>query len=704
MANRVLIVTGDSVDAKALEKVLGNFQEGVFVVEWVRGLSEGLARLRAGGIDAIIADLALPDSQGIDTFDQLFAAAPHIPIMVLSAANDEILTTISVQRGAQGYLSKSNLENSLVPQSLHNLIQRKVVEQTYFLEKARAEITLNSISDAVIGTDMAGNVDYLNIAAEIMTGWSREEARGHPIGEVMRIVDGETREPKPNPVDLVLQQNKSMALTAGTILIRRDGHEAAIEDSAAPIHDWNERMTGAVIVFHDITAAQTMALKMAHLAQHDFLTKLPNRVLLNDRVTHAISLAKRRGTHLAVLFLDLDNFKHINDSLGHATGDKLLQSVAGRLCACVRGSDTVSRQGGDEFVILVTEDRFAENAALIADKILAALAAPHIIGEHELHVTTSIGISVYPADGQDAETLLKNADTAMYSAKEQGRNNYQYFESNMNVRVVERQAIEAKLRHALQRQEFVLHYQPRVNLETGAITGVEALLRWQHPEWGLALPDRFVPIAESCGLMVSIGHWVLREACAQAKCWQEAGLSLDSISVNISGPEFCANTFVESVRTILSETRLAPCCLQLELTESVLMRDAESSIAILAQLKNMGVRVAVDDFGSGFSSLSYLAKFPVDVLKIDSSFVHDISAATGNGIMASAVIAVATSLKHLVVAEGVEDQLQWAFLKVQHCDEGQGYLFSRPLAAGPFTSLLARGLSTTIVHAERPAA
>jgi len=697
MVNRVLVVTDDVGDAEALNKVLGNFQEGVFVVEWVRELSEGLARLGFGGIDAIIVDLALPDSQGIDTFDQLFAAAPHIPIMTLSAASDEIMTTISVQRGAQGYLSKSNLANSLVPHSLHNLIQRKVVEQTYFLEKARAEITLNSISDAVIGTDMAGNVDYLNIAAETMTGWSREEAHGHPIGEVMRIVDGETRESKPNPVNLVLQQNKSMALTAGTILIRRDGHEAAIEDSAAPIHDWDAKLTGAVIVFHDITASQKMALKMAHLAQHDFLTNLPNRVLLNDRVTHSISLAKRRGTRLAVLFLDLDNFKHINDSLGHATGDKLLQSVAGRLRACVRDSDTVSRQGGDEFVILVTEDRFAENAALIAEKILAALAAPHLIDEHELHVTTSIGISVYPADGQDAETLFKNADTAMYSAKEQGRNNYQYFESRMNACLAERLAIEAKLRYALQRQEFVLHYQPRVNLETGAITGVEALLRWQHPDWGLVPPARFIPIAESCGLMVPIGNWVLREACMQAKLWQEAGVAPGSISVNISAPEFCAKNFIESVRTILSEIRLEPCSLQLEITESVLMRDAENSIVILEQLKAMGVQVALDDFGSGYSSLSYLAKFPVDVLKIDLSFVHDISSATGNGIMASAVIAVAASLKQQVVAEGIEDHLQWAFLKVQHCDEGQGYLFSRPLAAELCTALLTDGLTERIV-------
>lgn len=690
MANRVLIVTGNADDAKTLEKVLGNARDGLFTVEWVTQLSAGLARLRAGGVDAVIADLSLADSQGIDTFDQLFAAAPHTPIVTLSAADDEALTTMSVQRGAQGYLSKSNLDSYLTPQSLHNLIQRKAVEETYFLEKARAEITLNSISDAVIGTDMTGNVDYLNIAAECMTGWSREEARGHPIGEVMRIIDGASREPKPNPVELVLQHNTSMALTEGTILIRRDGQEAAIEDSVAPIHDWDGKLTGAVIVFHDISAAQSMAMKMAHLAQHDFLTNLPNRVLLNDRVAQAIALAKRRGTHLALLFLDLDHFKHINDSLGHAIGDQLLQSVADRLCACVRGSDTVSRQGGDEFVILVTEDKFAEKATLVADKILSALAAPHLIGEHELHVTTSIGISIYPEDGKDAETLLKNADTAMYSAKEKGRNNSQYFKHDMNVRVVERQAIENSLRHALQRQEFVLHYQPKINLETGDIAGVEALLRWNHPEWGMVLPGRFVEIAESCGLMAPIGRWVLREACTQAKRWQDAGLALDSISVNISAQEFCGKDFVDGVRAIVSETGLAPACLQLEITERVLMRDAESSIAILEQLRDMGAQVAVDDFGAGFSSLSYLTKFPINILKIDPSFVQDIGSAKGHGIIAGAIIAMAISLKQRVVAEGVEDEEQRAFLKALHCDEGQGYLFSRPLAAEQCALLLGR--------------
>jgi diguanylate cyclase (GGDEF)-like protein/PAS domain S-box-containing protein len=698
MTNRVLIVTADQADAGTLDDVLRRAKDGPYAIERVARLSDALERLQAGDIDAILVDLSLPDSQGIETFDKLFAAAPQTPILTLSAEEDELLAVEAVEHGSQGYLSKGHFGSYLVPQSLRNIIQRKAVEESFHLEKSRAEITLNSISDAVIGTDMSGNVDYLNVAAESMTGWSKEDAHGHPIGEVMRIINGATRQPQPNPIELVLQKNQQVKLAAGTLLIRRDGSEAAIEDSAAPIHTLNGKIAGAVMVFHDITAAEAMAAKMAHLAHHDYLTDLPNRVLLNDRIAQAIVRAERNGTTLAVLFLDLDNFKHINDSLGHATGDKLLQSVAQRLLTCVRSSDTVSRQGGDEFVVLLSEDKYAEDAALTADKILAALAVPHSVAGHELHVTTSIGISVYPADAKNGETLLKNADTAMYQAKEKGRNNYQFFKSDMNVRAVERQVIEINLRVALERQEFVLQYQPKVNLDTGMITGAEALLRWMHPKWGEVQPDRFVPVAEDCGLIIPIGHWVLREACAQAKRWEDAGLKPVSVAVNISALEFRHKDFVAGVRVILNETGLKPSSLQLEITESVLMCNAESSIAILQQLKTMGVQLAVDDFGTGYSSLSYLHQFPIDVLKIDQSFVHDIGSTNGNGIIVSAVIAMGTSLKQRVVAEGVEEPAQLAFLKARHCEEGQGYIFSRPLGAEQFAALLVTGISGTTLH------
>ncbi len=689
MANRILIITSDATDAESLTNVLDQADDGAFDIEWVTCLSDGLERLRAGDIDAILVDLFLSDSQGIATFDRLFAVVPQTPILTLHAADNKMLTKETMQRGAQGHLSKDYFSNNLVPHSLRNIIQRKAVEESLFIERSRAEITLNSISDAVISTDMAGNIDYLNTAAENMTGWLKEEARGYPIREVMRIINSKTYNPVSNPVELVLQQDKPMTLATDTILIRRDGNEVAIEDSAAPIHDSNGRIRGAVIVFHDVTPARAIVAKMAYLAQHDSLTNLPNRALLHDRITQAIELAKRRGTYLALLFLDLDNFKHINDSLGHSTGDNLLQSIAQDLRTCVRSSDTVSRLGGDEFVILLTQDKHAQDAALTADKILTVLAKPHAIAEHVLYITTSIGISVYPADGHDPETLIKNADIAMYHAKERGRNNYQFFKNDMNLRAFERLAIETHLRHALMRQEFVLYYQPKVNLDNGKITGAEALLRWKHPEWGLVMPDRFVQIAEDCGLIVPIGRWVLREACAQAKRWEVAGLKLGSIAVNISALEFRFKDFVAGVQLILNETGFDPCHLQLEITESVLMRDVESSNLILQQLKNMGIQLAVDDFGTGYSSLSYLHQFSIDILKIDQSFVRDISCE--NGIIASAVIAMGASLKQLVIAEGVEKQDQLAFLKTQHCEEGQGYFFSRPIIAEQFAQLLATG-------------
>jgi len=691
MANRILILTNNSIDASIIEDVLATARDGPFETERLTQLSSALARLRAGGINAILADLSLSDSNGLATFDQLFAAAPHIPILTLSAKEEEAEAIEAVQRGSQGYLSKGYFGCSLVPQSLRSIIQRMALERDLYKEKARAEIALNAIGDAVICTDTSGKIEYLNVAAERLTGWPKEDAHGRAIGEVFNLINGVTGESEINTVELALQKNKPMKLPADTVLVRRDGSEAPIEDSAVPIHDWDGQLSGAVIVFHDVSAAQAMTEKMAYLAHHDFLTNLPNRVLLNDRIAQAITLAKRHGTQLAVLFLDLDNFKHINDSLGHAIGDKLLQSVAQRLDMCVRSSDTVSRQGGDEFVILMAECKHEDDAALTASKIVAMFALPHVIAKHELHATTSIGISVYPADGQDAETLIKNADTAMYHAKEKGRNNYQFFRSEMNLLAVERQFIETNLRRALENQEFVLHYQPKVNLDTGLITGAEALLRWKHPEWGMVLPQRFVSISEDCGLIVPIGRWVLREACAQAMRWRDAGLPVVSMGVNISALEFRQKNFFEGVNNVLNDTGLEAHCLQLEITESVLMRDAQCSAAILQKLKTRGVELAVDDFGTGYSSLSYLKQFPIDVLKIDQSFVHDLASTNDNGIIVSAVIGMGNNLHLRVIAEGVENQEQLAFLKAHHCEEAQGYLFSQPLVADQFAALLASG-------------
>ena len=698
LSPKILLIENDPGVADGIRAALAATGSGSFDVEWVRQLSAGLERLSKRGIDAVLLALSLPDSQGLETFDKLFAAAPDIPILVLGGSANEALAKEAVARGAQDYLLPGHLDSYSLPRALRNAIERKVVEDVLYVERERAVVTLNSIGDAVLCTDISGNITYLNLVAETMTGWRREEATGKRLAEVFRIIDGSTRKTARDPMEMAVEQNRTVGLTLNCVLIRRDGFESLIEDSAAPIHDRAGRVTGALIVFHDVSAARAMSVQMTHSAQHDVVTNLPNRLLLNDRISQSISLARRQRKHIAVIFLDLDRFKYINDSLGHATGDQLLQSVAKRLLAGVRGSDTVSRQGGDEFVILLSEITYPEDAATSTRKILLSLSAPHSIVGQDLHIDGSIGISIYPEDGEDAETLIKSADTAMYHAKENGRNNFQFFKAEMNLKAVERQSLESGLRRALEREEFLLHYQPKVNLETGDITGVEALIRWRQPDRGLVPPSQFVPIAEDCGLILHIGRWVLREACRQARAWQDAGLPTVPVAVNVSAVEFRDKGFVEGVRAILSETGLEARYLDLELTEGVLMEDGESTAAVLRTLKMMGVHLAVDDFGTGYSSLSYLRQFPIDVLKIDKSFVHQISGDPNDSAIVSAVIDMGKNLKQRVVAEGIETQEQLAFLQARHCAEGQGYLFSRPLAAAQFAHIVQLGIAETVVH------
>ena len=690
----LLLIDKNPAHAELLRAALLNTNEGPFHDEWVQTLSQAVERLREKTVWAIFANTSLPDSQGLDTIDQLIQAAPGVPILVLAGAEHEDLCTEALRRGAKDYLLEGHIDAYSFGRAIRNMAERETAEEVLFTEKERSAVTLNSIGDAVISTDISGTVTYLNLVAEDLTGWSRNDAAGRPFSDIFKIVDGVTRETARNPMDLAIQQNKTVGLTPNCILTRRDGHEIAIEDSAAPIHDRENRVTGAVIVFHDVTAARAISSHMSHLAQHDVLTDLPNRMILTDRVDQAISLARRNRGSLAVLFLDLDNFKNINDSLGHSIGDRLLQSVAARLSACIRLSDTVGRLGGDEFVVLLTEVKHPADAAISARKILAALMRPYRIGEHDLTVTASVGLSTYPADGQDAETLIRNADAAMYWAKKNGRNNYRFFDSGQDAPVDNWISVEAGLRLALERQEFVLHYQPKVNLQTGAITGAEALLRWQHPVRGLVPPLEFVPIAEGCGLILPIGQWVLREACRQARAWQDAGLPPIPVAVNVSSLEFRSKDFIQHVRTILEETRLESRCLEFELTESVLMQHASASASALSTLKSIGVRLAADDFGTGYSSLSYLKMFPIDCLKIDQSFVHDIVTENDDATIVSAMIAMAKGLQRQIIAEGVETHEQMAFLQAHGCDQAQGYYFSRPLIAQEFAKLLETGVAS----------
>ncbi len=697
----LLLVEDNHGDARLLREMLD--EQGMQNTELTRVecMIDAEKHLAESGYDVILLDLGLPDVQGLGAVRRAHLAAPRVPLVVLTGLDDESMATQALQEGAQDYLIKGQLDGKGLLRALRYAVERKTTEEALFAEKERAQVTLNSIGDAVICTDIAGNITFLNLVAEKMTGWSRQEAVGRPMGEVFRVLDAATKEVTPNPMELAVGQDRTMNLPPNCILIQRGGLEIPIEDSVAPIHDREARATGAVVVFRDVSAAQAMALQMTHSAQHDFLTGLPNRMLLNDRVNQAIVLAPRHDKKVAVLFLDLDGFKHINDSLGHPTGDKLLQSIAKRLVACVRGSDTVSRQGGDEFVVLLSEVEAAEDAALTARRMLQAVAEAHSIDLHDLHVTTSIGLSVFPEDGLNAETLIKNADTAMYQAKENGRQSYQFFKPAMNVRAVERQSIEESLRRALEREEFTLHYQPKIDLRTGEVTGAEALVRWTHPTRGPVSPAEFIPVAEDCGLILPIGRWVLREACKQAGAWLHAGLPLGTMAVNISAMEFRDDGFLENVFATLKDAGLHASALELELTESVLMKRAESAAAVLKSLRDGGVQIAIDDFGTGYSSLSYLRKFPIDALKIDQSFVRQITTAPDDTTIVTAVISMGRSLKLRVIAEGVETQEELAFLQAHHCDEAQGYFFSRPVLPQEFAKILKAGVSESSVVAHR---
>ncbi|HWQ94028.1 MAG TPA: EAL domain-containing protein [Gammaproteobacteria bacterium] len=433
--------------------------------------------------------------------------------------------------------------------------------------------------------------------------------------------------------------------------------------------------------------------RMMHISNYDALTNLPNRLLFADRLQQALRYAQRNTRCVALMSLDLDRFKIVNDSLGHPHGDALLQAVAKRLINCVREIDTLARVGGDEFMFILSDLVNAQDAADIARKILDVLADPFVLEENELFISASIGISLYPSDGEDTTTLVKNADAALYHAKKQGRNNYQYYAEQMNATALQRLTLESSLRHALEREEFVLYYQPQLELESGAIIGVEALLRWQSPERGLVEPAAFIPLLEETGLIVPVGEWVLRNACAQNIAWQREGLAPIRVSINLSALQFRQPDFAETIARILRETGLDAGWegLELELTESLLINNVEETIKTLCKLHAMNIKVSIDDFGTGYSSLNYLKRFPLYGLKIDQSFVRDLSINPEDAAIVAAIIALGHSLKLNVIAEGVETLEQLKFLRELKCDEMQGYLFSPPMPAADVAALLRDG-------------
>ena len=577
-----------------------------------------------------------------------------------------------------------------------DVTERRQAEEAVWLEKERAQVTLESIGDAVITTDVRGNIDYLNPVAVELTGWDNAQGVGLPLLKVFNIIDEETGESVENPVERAIRDGRVVGLANHALLIHRDGYAFAIENSAAPIRNREGQTLGAVLVFHDVSDKRNMMRQLAHQAHHDALTGLPNRLLFNDRSNQAIAQAHRKQLKAGILFLDLDRFKLVNDTLGHSVGDHLLRAVADRLKGCLREGDTVARQGGDEFLILLPELAEEKQAVSVAQKILDIFAQSFSLAENEVFISPSLGIAIYPADGKDLDTLVKHADTAMYHAKEQGRNNYQFYTNALNQAASERLALESALRRAIEREEFVLYYQPQYDLSRGEICGFEALVRWKHPERGLVSPDQFIPIAEESGLILPLGEWVLRTACAQNRAWQDMGFESLRVAVNISARQFRQAKLVSTIAMILAETKLDPSCLELEITESIGMENVEFSIATLRELQNMGLRISIDDFGTGFSSLSYLSRFPIDTLKIDRSLVAQVPANPDDNEIVSAIINLAQGLGLKVIAEGVETIEQLTFLREKLCNEVQGYLFNPPLPVEKFGAILGKKTTGTL--------
>jgi diguanylate cyclase (GGDEF)-like protein len=573
MMRTVLLIEDNSPNAARVKQALLGSGDGPFVVERVRKCSEAQEQLcldRKRLIMAVITNLFLPDSQGLQTVARILEVSPHMPILVLSTADHEEVAKQAIQRGARDYVLQHRLDKYSLPTILQNIVHRAPNAAAVVAENEPPPTALNSLDDAA----------------------------------------------------------------------------------------------------------------------HDCLTGLPNALLLGDRLSLAIASAQRHQQSLALLCVNIDRFKNVNDALGHEIGNHLLRSITARLLASVRASDTVSRQHGGEFAVLLAELDNAEDAALSAQKILASVGTPHRIEQHDLQITATIGIAVYPDDGCDAQTLVTNAGIAMANAKEQSHDSYGFFKPHMNEHVIERRFLECGLRRALERQEFVLYYQPQIDLQTEAIVGAEALIRWHRPQRGLALPAEFMPVAEKSGYITQIGLWALREACRQARSWGESDLALLPVGINISAIELRSRGFVESIRAILSETGMPPQCLELEITELALVDNCQSIAAVLSALGDMGVQVALDHFGAGSSSLTHLKRYPVDALKLDASLVQGLCSSAGNADIVNAVIGAARSFHLRVVAQGIETREQFLALQRLQCRKGQGRYFHEPLPANEFAKLL----------------
>jgi diguanylate cyclase (GGDEF)-like protein/PAS domain S-box-containing protein len=581
-------------------------------------------------------------------------------------------------------IAKSLRDNQGIVILLRDITERiRTKEELLSLQKA-----VEHMQTGVIVTNTSGKIVYSNPAGAEMHGYTAEEL----LGQDVRIF---------------AQSEKTLPMSEQELSnpgrVRRDGINARKDGSTLPVRLISDIVTnsegqtiGLITTCEDITESKKSEELIKHLAHYDALTGLPNRSLFNDLLNKELAKARRRGSLLSIMFIDLDRFKYVNETIGHSTGDLLLRDVASRLKSIMREGDIVGRLGGDEFVVLIPDLSDVQDASVIAEKIIRRLSPQYVLNGTEMYVTASIGVSIFPTTGQDKETLIKNAETAMYYAKEQGRNGYQFYNPSIDANTLKKLSLESRLRKAIERNELSLHYQPQIDLGTGRILGAEALLRWQSGDGGLIGPKQFISLAEETGLIIPIGEWALYNACKQNKFWQEAGNPLIRVSVNVSMNQFKQKSFIKKVINVLDQTGLDPNYLELEFTENIIMQNTDFTSSVLKNLKSLGILFAIDDFGTGYSSLNYLKLLPLDRLKIDQSFVRDLIADPNDKAICKAIITMAHSLNLKVIAEGVEEAAQLEYLRLFECDEAQGFLFSKPLPAEDFGTLLAMDMERVL--------
>jgi diguanylate cyclase (GGDEF)-like protein/PAS domain S-box-containing protein len=694
--NGIILIVEDNFPFGEL--VAGALREEGYQCDTVTSGAAALSWLSSHTPSLILLDYTLPDMTGEAFITAMTAQGLQVPFVVVTGRDDSNLAVQMIKQGASDFVVKDTALLDRLPVVVSRTLQEAAtIQRLHQAEQAlrQSELRLSRAQRiARIGSwewDLQTNELYFSTELFSILGYEGADFPQASLEWFYRQINPADAPFVRKTLGTTIESGRSLNVTFR--IATRQGEEIVVASQAELEHAADGRPELLVGTLFDVTERTRAEQEIHHLANYDLLTGLPNRNLLHDRLQQAIVQTGRLlDTSVGVLFLDLDRFKGVNDSLGHRAGDQLLRTVAERLRVCVRESDTLARVGGDEFVVILSVVSDEDGISSAANKILAIISEPFVIEGQELYLTASIGVAVYPTDGSDVQTLLKHADLAMYQAKDMDRNNFQFFSSDLNVRVMERMVLESSLRRALERDEFKLFYQPQIDVVSGCLVGFEALLRWYHPELGMISPDKFIPLAEETGLILSIGEWVIRTACRQGKAWQDAGLRPIRVAVNLSGRQFRMK-LDQAVAAILLETGFDACWLELELTESILMRNASENMELLRSLAAMGCSLSIDDFGTGYSSLSYLKHFPLGRLKIDRSFVRDIISNPDDRAIAKIIIDMAYTLKMDVTAEGVEEREQLELLKGYGCREMQGFLFSKPVPAAKAEEFLRQGIS-----------